>query len=55
VAEPLGGAHRAPREAIASLGDALDEALRPLVVLDGDTLRGQRRQKFLAMGVPPAS
>ncbi|HVC51666.1 MAG TPA: acetyl-CoA carboxylase carboxyltransferase subunit alpha [Stellaceae bacterium] len=55
VAEPLGGAHRAPHEAVASLGDALDEALRPLVVLDGDTLRGQRRQKFLAMGMPPAS
>ncbi|MGH7092789.1 MAG: acetyl-CoA carboxylase carboxyltransferase subunit alpha [Stellaceae bacterium] len=55
VAEPLGGAHRVPHEAVASLGDALDEALRPLVVLDGDTLRSQRRQKFLAIGMPPAS
>jgi acetyl-CoA carboxylase carboxyl transferase subunit alpha len=50
VAEPLGGAHRAPREAIARLGEAIDEGLRPCVVLDGDTLRRQRRQKFLAMG-----
>src|SRR5580658_624692 len=50
VAEPLGGAHRTPHEAIASLGEAIDEALRPLDRLDGDTLRRQRRQKFLAMG-----
>jgi acetyl-CoA carboxylase carboxyl transferase subunit alpha len=50
VAEPLGGAHRVPREAIAQLGEAIDEALRPCAVLDGDTLRRQRRQKFLAMG-----
>ena len=29
VPEPLGGAHREPKAAIAALGDALDEALRP--------------------------
>jgi len=34
VAEPLGGAQRLPREAINSLGEALDEALRPLLALD---------------------
>ena len=50
VPEPLGGAHRAPHEAIARLGEAIDETLRPYAVLDGDTLRRQRRQKFLAMG-----
>ncbi len=50
VAEPLGGAHRSPQEAIARLGEAIEETLRPLVRLDGDTLRRQRRQKFLAMG-----
>jgi acetyl-CoA carboxylase carboxyl transferase subunit alpha len=50
VGEPLGGAHRAPPEAIARLGEAIDETLRPLDRLDGDTLRRQRRQKFLAMG-----
>ncbi len=55
VPEPLGGAHRTPKEAIARLGVALDEALRPLTTLDGDTLRRQRRQKFLAMGMPPGS
>jgi acetyl-CoA carboxylase carboxyl transferase subunit alpha len=50
VAEPLGGAHRAPQEAITRLGEAIDETLRPLAGLDGETLRHQRRQKFLAMG-----
>jgi acetyl-CoA carboxylase carboxyl transferase subunit alpha len=50
VPEPLGGAHRAPKEAVGQLGEALEEALRPLVALDGGTLRLQRREKFLAMG-----
>jgi len=31
VPEPLGGAHRLPQEAIAALGDALAETLRPLL------------------------
>jgi acetyl-CoA carboxylase carboxyl transferase subunit alpha len=55
VPEPLGGAHRTPKEAVARLGEALDHALRPLLATDGETLRRQRRQKFLAMGLPPAS
>jgi len=50
VPEPLGGAHRIPNEAIAHLGEALDEALGMLLGLDGGTLRMQRREKFLAMG-----
>jgi len=50
VAEPIGGAHRLRSVAIAALGDALDEALRPLLALDGPVLRRQRREKFLAMG-----
>jgi acetyl-CoA carboxylase carboxyl transferase subunit alpha len=50
IAEPLGGAHRAPQEAIARAGEAIDESLRHYSVLDGETLRRQRRQKFLAMG-----
>ena len=50
VPEPLGGAHRLPQEAIAGLGDALDETLRPLLALDGDRLRDERRRKFLAIG-----
>jgi acetyl-CoA carboxylase carboxyl transferase subunit alpha len=50
VPEPLGGAHRLPQEAIAGLGDALDEVLRPLLALDGDQLRDERRRKFLTIG-----
>src|SRR5438874_7713137 len=50
VAEPLGGAQRAPKQAIEKLGQAVDEALQPLLALDGNTLRLQRREKFLAMG-----
>ena len=50
VPEPLGGAHRSPKEAVERLGEALDEALRPLLGLDRSTLREQRREKFLAMG-----
>ena len=50
VPEPLGGAHRAPGAAIAALGDALDEALIPLLEQDGDSLRAERRRKFLAIG-----
>ena len=50
VEEPLGGAHRAAKEAVEKLGEAIDEALRPLLDLDGSALRAQRREKFLAMG-----
>jgi acetyl-CoA carboxylase carboxyl transferase subunit alpha len=50
VSEPLGGAQRAPKEAVEQLGEALDEALRPLLAVDGISLRLQRREKFLAMG-----
>jgi acetyl-CoA carboxylase carboxyl transferase subunit alpha len=50
VPEPLGGAHRAPKEAVGQLGETLDEALRPLIAVDGGALRMQRREKFLAMG-----
>jgi acetyl-CoA carboxylase carboxyl transferase subunit alpha len=50
VPEPLGGAHRAPREAIVRLGQEIDETLRQFSGQDGDALRRQRRQKFLGMG-----
>jgi acetyl-CoA carboxylase carboxyl transferase subunit alpha len=50
VPEPLGGAHRLPKEAVDSLGEAIDATLRPLLGLDGGVLRTQRREKFLAMG-----
>lgn len=50
VAEPLGGAHRAPETAIATMGEAIWEALLPLLPLDGPTLKARRRDKFLEMG-----
>jgi acetyl-CoA carboxylase carboxyl transferase subunit alpha len=55
VPEPLGGAHRAPQEAIARLGEVLDETLRQYSGLDGDTIRRRRRDKFLVMGAIAAS
>ncbi len=50
VAEPPGGAHRRPNEAIRSLGDALSEELQTLARKTGDELRAERRAKFLAIG-----
>jgi len=50
VAEPLGGAHRAPGEAIESLGRAIEEELEGLAYLSRDELRAQRREKYLAIG-----
>jgi len=50
VAEPLGGAHRNPDEAINTLGNSLEKALNELIGLDGGVLRARRRDKFLDMG-----
>ena len=50
VPEPLGGAHRAPVQAIAALGDAVEAALADLAPLSSRELRAARRAKFLAMG-----
>jgi acetyl-CoA carboxylase carboxyl transferase subunit alpha len=50
VTEPLGGAHRAPADAIKEVGGAIEASLPPLLALDGGALRERRREKFLAMG-----
>jgi len=50
VPEPLGGAHRAPEEAIDAVGAAITAALARLSGLDGAGLRAARRRKFLEMG-----
>src|SRR5437660_478380 len=50
VAEPAGGAHRDPAAAIASAGEAITYALEELAGLDRETVRRQRREKFLAIG-----
>jgi acetyl-CoA carboxylase carboxyl transferase subunit alpha len=48
--EPAGGAHRDPAATVALTGDAIAEAFNDLRDLDRDTLRKQRRQKFLDIG-----
>ena len=50
VPEPLGGAHRDPAAAIASLKVAILEELAGLAKLDRRQLLDQRRAKFLAIG-----
>ena len=49
VPEPLGGAHRAPTEAIANLKIAIVEELNALSDKSPDQLRKARREKFLAI------
>jgi acetyl-CoA carboxylase carboxyl transferase subunit alpha len=48
VPEPVGGAHRAPAEAMAKLGDALEAALGGLSGLTPAEIRAERRARFLA-------
>jgi acetyl-CoA carboxylase carboxyl transferase subunit alpha len=50
VEEPLGGAHRAPNEAIENLKVAILEELDGLAKLDRAKLLEQRHAKFLAIG-----
>jgi acetyl-CoA carboxylase carboxyl transferase subunit alpha len=50
VTEPLGAAHREPVKAINALGEAIGASLRELQAIDGNTLRAQRRDKFIEMG-----
>lgn len=50
ITEPLGGAHRAKQETIAATGDIITAALRSMKDIDGETLKQERRQKFLEMG-----
>ncbi|MET0630092.1 MAG: acetyl-CoA carboxylase carboxyltransferase subunit alpha [Xanthobacteraceae bacterium] len=50
VTEPAGGAHRDPAAAIAATGEAIASALGELTGLDRETVRRQRREKFLAIG-----
>jgi acetyl-CoA carboxylase carboxyl transferase subunit alpha len=50
IAEPVGGAHRDPAAAIAATGTILAAALSELKGLDRETIRRQRRDKYLAIG-----
>jgi acetyl-CoA carboxylase carboxyl transferase subunit alpha len=50
IPEPLGGAHRKRDDMIASVGEAIGDALAELSSLDGKTLITQRHAKYLNMG-----
>jgi len=50
VQEPNGGAHRDPAAAIEATGKALDTAFGDLNGLNRETIRRQRREKFLNIG-----
>ncbi|HEX8622227.1 MAG TPA: acetyl-CoA carboxylase carboxyltransferase subunit alpha [Allosphingosinicella sp.] len=49
VPEPVGGAHRAPADAIAALGEAIGEELDLLAGLSPAEVRADRRAKYLAI------
>ena len=50
IAEPLGGAHREPAAAIATVGEGIENALAEYAGLDGGVIKAKRREKFLEMG-----
>lgn len=50
VSEPLGGAHRHPEAALASVGEALAQHLQEVTTLPLDELLAQRYAKFRRMG-----
>jgi acetyl-CoA carboxylase carboxyl transferase subunit alpha len=50
VREPVGGAHRAPAEAVSAVGETIVRALGELEGLSPAELRAQRRTKYLAIG-----
>src|SRR3954463_2946912 len=50
VPEPVGGAHRDPADAMATLGEAIGEELDALAGESGEAVRAQRRAKYLSIG-----
>jgi acetyl-CoA carboxylase carboxyl transferase subunit alpha len=50
VPEPLGGAHRERKKAMAGVAVVIASALESLCLMDGASLKKDRRDKFLAMG-----
>ncbi len=50
ILEPIGGAHRLPREIIVSTGRALEQALQQFSAMDGASLQTQRQEKYLNIG-----
>ncbi|WP_445681021.1 acetyl-CoA carboxylase carboxyltransferase subunit alpha [Radicibacter daui] len=52
IDEPVGGAHRDVKSAIAAVGASISAAIDSLSGKDADKLKKQRRDKYLAMGRP---
>jgi acetyl-CoA carboxylase carboxyl transferase subunit alpha len=50
ISEPVGGAHRAPLEAIRATGRAISAAIAEFDGRSADEVRAARADKFLAMG-----
>lgn len=50
IPEPLGGAHRGKESVIDATGDIIAASLRSMKDIDGETLKQERRQKFLEIG-----
>jgi acetyl-CoA carboxylase carboxyl transferase subunit alpha len=50
IPEPMGGAHRDARQAVAATEAAIEKALVTLGGIDGPALLRARRDRFLAMG-----
>jgi acetyl-CoA carboxylase carboxyl transferase subunit alpha len=50
IPEPMGGAHRGKEAAIDATGDTIAAALKSMAGVDGETLKKERRAKYLAMG-----
>ncbi len=50
VPEPIGGAHAHPNQAIAAVGDAVEEELKALLTLSPDEVKRQRAERFYAIG-----
>ena len=50
VTEPVGGAHRDPKAALASADQAILEAMGQVAGLEREAVRRQRQEKFLAIG-----
>jgi acetyl-CoA carboxylase carboxyl transferase subunit alpha len=50
IPEPLGGAQRDPETAIRAVGETMQTALLPLLVLEPAALKARRHEKFLEMG-----
>ncbi len=50
VPEPVGGAHRAPLDAIDAVADQITAGLKEMDGMTGEQILKARREKFLAMG-----